>query len=200
MGNIHNNKQWRGFDKNINLASRVCRISDHNTALEKLKKECSDAHAYLTAENLPRHTWARSHFDPSTKCENVSNNWTEAFNAWIHEARDMPICKAVRLLHGMTMDMRWKRMQIAEKMGDFEAVQRVNSWVKEVCVQKAKDWIVRGCDGRVWAVEGPYSSYTVDLERKTCNCLHWEHTGIPCVHAICVIARNSTPERIDWGR
>ena len=29
--------------------------------------------------------------------------------------------------------------------------------------------------------------YTIDLKERTCTCRHWQVTGLPCTHALCII-------------
>lgn len=200
MANMHNNKHWKGFDDNINLAARCPRKSDHEKALKNLKKQCPDAEAYLTGENLPRECWARSHFDPSTKCENVTNNITESFNKWILKARDMPIVNAVMYIQDLWMTTRWERKRDSADWDDEDCVPRVKEWVVDVCEKKLHPWKVRGADGIKWNVVGDWTSYLVDLKEMTCNCQQWDHTGIPCVHAIAVLVNKTNKERIPWGK
>ncbi|XP_040998961.1 uncharacterized protein LOC121244794 [Juglans microcarpa x Juglans regia] len=38
-------------------------------------------------------------------------------------------------------------------------------------------------------------SYVVDLEKRTCSCLTWDMTGIPCLHAyICIVYSEQNPK------
>lgn len=201
LSNMHNNKHWRGYDGLINLASRTFSKRDHLANLEELKKECKPAYEYLTGPNLPKESWARSYFNAATKCENVSNNWTEAWNAWILETRDKPVTQMVMMIHTLVMKMRFGRQQQASKWRDEEVVPRVHEFVNKVCKHELKDWIVAGSDANTWQVTGRYGNwYIVDLNAQTCSCDHWKHTGMPCVHAISCLVDRSDASTIPWYR
>jgi hypothetical protein len=37
--------------------------------------------------------WYRSGFNPTIKCDYVTNNMVESFNNWIKDTKDMPVCE-----------------------------------------------------------------------------------------------------------
>ena len=47
--------------------------------------------------NYPPHTWVRAYFSGRCKSWVVDNNMVESFNAWILEARYMPIRQCLSL-------------------------------------------------------------------------------------------------------
>ncbi|KAF9596723.1 hypothetical protein IFM89_012922 [Coptis chinensis] len=82
-------------------------------AMEKLGTECSQAKDWFLKENVE--TWARSHFSHVTKCEHISNNFSESFNSWILELRDKPVVSFVDSYHILLMSFLYKRREKAKE-------------------------------------------------------------------------------------
>nr|DAD21049.1 TPA_asm: hypothetical protein HUJ06_022512 [Nelumbo nucifera] len=70
--------------------------------MEVIKSISRDAFEWLS--RIPPDTWSKHGFDPLVKSNDIINNWTESFNAWIGEARAMPIVE-------MLKDIRKRWMQ-----------------------------------------------------------------------------------------
>lgn len=41
--------------------------------------------------------------------------------------------------------------------------------------------------GHLHEVDDQSVAHTVDMDSHTCGCIKWQLTGIPCIHASCVI-------------
>ncbi|KAF6145436.1 hypothetical protein GIB67_032559 [Kingdonia uniflora] len=72
-----------------------------------------DAYEWLHRE--PYEYWARSHFDFSSKCKHIANNFSESFNNWILKIIDKPLHKAIECLNLMLMKLMYdRRLNAAE--------------------------------------------------------------------------------------
>ncbi|KAH0683984.1 hypothetical protein KY289_021736 [Solanum tuberosum] len=127
-------------------------------------------------------TWCRAYFD--TQCKNimVDNNFTESFNAWILEARHMPIIKMLEEI----------RLKVMRRLVSNEA--KVRSWKREFsppCIKLYNVYraIAHGCkvefngDFGYEVTEGD-DRHTINLKDKRCTCRAWDLSGIPSPHAI----------------
>ncbi|XP_015167010.1 uncharacterized protein [Solanum tuberosum] len=127
-------------------------------------------------------TWCRAYFD--TQCKNimVDNNFTESFNAWILEARHMPIIKMLEEI----------RLKVMRRLVSNEA--KVRSWKGDFsppCMKLYNVYraIAHGCkvefngDFGYEGTEGD-DRHTINLKDKRCTCRAWDLSGIPCPHAI----------------
>jgi hypothetical protein len=66
----------------------------------------------------------------------------------------------------------------------------------EQCGKDAGECIAHYAGDGLYEVECSYGTFVVDLRHRTCGCMQWDMTGIPCQHAISAILHNSTkPEQ-----
>ncbi|XP_070002469.1 uncharacterized protein [Nicotiana sylvestris] len=132
--------------------------------------------------NYPPKAWCRAYFD--TQCKNlmVDNNFTKYFNAWILDARHMPI---INMLENI-------RIKVMERLADYEG--KAMSWndnFSPPCMKLYHDYraISHACtlkfngDNGYEITEGK-DKYTMNLEKKRCTCRLWDLSVIPCPHAI----------------
>lgn len=71
------NKYWRGEDiKGLSWAAiSAYRVPDFKKCMEESDKAATEARAYLMKERTS--LWAGSHFDKLSKCDHLTNNFTE---------------------------------------------------------------------------------------------------------------------------
>ncbi|KAF6172509.1 hypothetical protein GIB67_007022 [Kingdonia uniflora] len=91
--------------------------------LNQLGIDIPEAKDYLEKE--PYEHWCRSHFDCTTKCEHITNNFSESFNWWMMKIIDKPLTKAFERLSFMLMKLMFVRRS------------KVESWDLGVLVPKA---------------------------------------------------------------
>ena len=68
--------------------------------------------------NYPSHTWVRAYFSGRCKSWAMDNNMVEIFNAWILEARDMPIRTMLEFRRKKTMNRLGMKGPLCEKWID----------------------------------------------------------------------------------
>ncbi|XP_070030188.1 uncharacterized protein LOC107801802 [Nicotiana tabacum] len=173
---------------------------DFKDQLKKMGELCEDEDASFAKDLLhyPPQSWCRAYFD--TQCKNmmVDNNFTESFNAWILEARYMPIIKMLEEIIIKVMNLlAINEDKIRKWNGDYNpsALMLYNDYraIAHYCkVEFNGDFgyeITQGDD-----------RHTLDLEHKKCTCRLWQLSGIRCPHAIKAIIydRGDPKEQIHW--
>ena len=90
-------------------AAKSYDLIGHNEAMERIKNINIDAWRYLA--NIPKCNWARHAFSVEIKCDHVTNNFTESFNAWVGELRGKNILALADGLRQKFMKKLHKRYQ-----------------------------------------------------------------------------------------
>ncbi|KAK4406336.1 hypothetical protein Sango_0640100 [Sesamum angolense] len=60
-----------------------------------------------------------------------------------------------------------------------KVLEKNSKQVGECILMKADDWHFQ--------IMGPYDQHTVDVLSRSCSCMRWDLTGIPCRHVISAI-------------
>ncbi|KAJ6806477.1 uncharacterized protein M6B38_174700 [Iris pallida] len=166
-------------------AAKAYKINDFRNHMEELQMQNKDAYDYLMNEDVC--TWARAHFDHTTKSEHITNNFSESFNNWIIKLRDKPILMLAKKYHTMMMTMFHKRRNLGNSWDENELVPTAVGWLDKMR-GNMKDFVYRGSDGIKWEVENCFNStWIVDVEARTCSCVQWQLSGFPCMHAIVIL-------------
>jgi hypothetical protein len=58
----------------------------------------------------------RSGFDPSIKCDYITNNMAEVFNNWVKDHKDLPVCDLADKIREMTMELFHRRRRIGDRL------------------------------------------------------------------------------------
>ncbi|KAG5568369.1 hypothetical protein H5410_064612 [Solanum commersonii] len=99
----------------------------------------------------------------------VDNNFIESFNAWILEARHMPIIKMLEEIRVKVMRRLVSNEAKVEFNGDF-------------------GYEVTKGDNR----------HTINLKDKRCTCRSWDLSGIPMLSRPCCMIRVEPGTQIHW--
>ncbi|KAF6162451.1 hypothetical protein GIB67_017339 [Kingdonia uniflora] len=160
--------------------------------LDQLKLDDPVAYDWLHRE--PYERWCRSHFNFSVKCERITNNFSESFNNWINKVRDKPLHKAIEKLNLMLMKLMYDRRLKAREWDQNGLVPRVVTYIEKM-LNFFDLYRVEGTTDKYFvAIYGSGQKWKVNLENFECQCREWQLTGLPCVHAVCVII----PMRHPW--
>ena len=118
--------------------------------------------------NYPLHTWIRAYFSGRCKLWAVDNNMVESFNAWILEARYMPIRTMLEFIRKKNMNMLGMKATLCEKLiNSFNPTCNENFQIN-------KD-ITVGCQvlfngDTCFEIQEGDDTHTVDLDKNTCTC------------------------------
>ncbi|XP_026458598.1 uncharacterized protein LOC113359134 [Papaver somniferum] len=105
-------------------AAKAYRNTYHNKYMATMETDNKRAHQWF--EDIPTHLWERSTFDTTSKCEHVTNNFSESFNSWSLDVRSKPLH---RILEGFNLKMMG--LMFDRKMKNHETSSRWNVDVKE---------------------------------------------------------------------
>ncbi|XP_059461824.1 uncharacterized protein LOC132190802 [Corylus avellana] len=171
--------------------------AEFHKEMDELKHISEDAYNYLS--NVDPSLWSRAWFNTFPRCDLLVNNLCECFNAYILNARDLPIISMLEFIRKKLM----KRYQ-TKKDGIHTMTGRL---CPRVVAKLDEIRQVAGHCYSTYARAGLYEvthnnkQYVVNLLRKTCGCRQWDMTGIPCAHAVSAIwFFNANPENYvdDW--
>lgn len=177
-------------------AARAYKKSTKTYWLEQLKskKDGQEYYDWLVARD--ENKFCRSHFMTYSKAEHITNNFSESFNKWILKIREKPPCMLVEDLMVMVMTLFRKRQLKARAMDGNGTVPRVKKTVA-MHLKKVQEFTYSGAEDGKFLVCGHGSTRNlVDLDKQVCDCLAWQMTGIPCIHAANIIAH----KRLDWSK
>lgn len=174
-------------------AARAYREEDHDKWMKQMLTDDKAAHEYLVKAD--KYCWGRAFFDTHSKCDHLTNNFSESFNNMIISLRDLPLVKLVQKYQLMVMSLLYKRRSNAEEsLVEPVVVPRVENLIKKY-KKSYKDYTTQGSTNWVHvAINRVGVTWTVDLKANTCSCCQWQVSGVPCVHAIAVII----PRRESW--
>ncbi|KAF6176281.1 hypothetical protein GIB67_023572 [Kingdonia uniflora] len=116
---LHPSKLTFISDRQKGLVEAVLQVFPHSnhrfyfrymyTNFKQLCRGVTELDANTWLEREPYESWCRSFFDASTKCEHVTNNFSESFNNWIVKIRDKPLNKMVERLDLMKITLMYER-------------------------------------------------------------------------------------------
>ncbi|XP_056864674.1 uncharacterized protein LOC108808175 [Raphanus sativus] len=158
-------------------------VGEFEEALEVLKKYNKGAFDTLQLQN-PR-TWSRAFFRVGSFCNDNLNNLCESFNKTIREARKKPLLEMLEDIRRQSMVRHAKRAILANRL-KTHFTKKVHAEI-ELNKENAKECRRYLACGNVHEVDDHSVAYSVDMDLKTCGCIKWQLTGIPCIHASCVI-------------
>ncbi|GJS01471.1 multidrug resistance-associated protein 5 [Tanacetum coccineum] len=105
-------------------------------------------------------------FEVNRGCEAIENGFNECFNSVIVNVRHKPLLTMLKDI----------RVIVIERMNKMKEISR--KWYPGVCpnIKKRLEWLK---EQKRSGSEG----FTVDEGKRTCSCMMWQLSGIPCVHA-----------------
>ncbi|XP_058783516.1 uncharacterized protein LOC131658211 [Vicia villosa] len=184
---------WKNFikqykDKELRGIVWQCAKSttepEFNAHMEKLKTLNEKAWSYLY--NIDKTTWVKAYFSHWPKLDNITNNMCEVWNNKIVKYREKPI---------LTM-MEELRCYLMRRMASHKRVlgtcKSILPPVQQRKIEKLKvesnKWTPQITGDDQYEVRRHGTSLGVNLDLQTCICQMWQLTGMPCIHAIAVIA------------
>ncbi|GAA0141993.1 hypothetical protein LIER_03004 [Lithospermum erythrorhizon] len=172
--------------------ARADNVPYYEHAMEKVKAVFNDV--YEALHKIDRKKWTRYAFCPLSNCLQLVNNWADAFNVFIINARDQPIIAMLNIIYYTIMT--WIEEERERKM---KCKGLVCPRVNELLVLRGKrvnEFITRSSRSPRYEVSYVRQCFVVDIEKRTCSCELWQLGGIPCVHAVCVFrSLNKDPRK-----
>ncbi|KAF9595645.1 hypothetical protein IFM89_001546 [Coptis chinensis] len=100
--------------------------------LERIN-EHDEKNGKIWLEKQPKRTWARAYFDLTSKCDVVTSNFSESFNAWILKIRDKPLFQFVDKYTLTVVALMHDRRELGLELTDGNLVPAVTDVIKRYC-------------------------------------------------------------------
>ncbi|KAF9602661.1 hypothetical protein IFM89_030549, partial [Coptis chinensis] len=91
----------------------------------------TDSAALDWLDNEPRECWARAHFDWTSKCDELTNNFSESFNSWILKIRDKPLVQFIDMYNLLLLKSIYDRRMLSMKSFEHGVVPNVLYMIKK---------------------------------------------------------------------
>ncbi|KAI3924989.1 hypothetical protein MKW92_028274 [Papaver armeniacum] len=139
---------------------------------------------------------ARHSYDPSARCPQMVNIFSKAFDLWITELKCLPICQFVMGFEAKLIQLFLTRRRNGILWKDGRIVPRASSKLGDQILRKD---LYYASSRPIWRRSQHHTLVTnicnrpsrnVSLLQKTCECGKWQISGVPCVHAVAVIAQH----------
>jgi len=143
-------------------------------------------------ENHPR-IWYRSGFSELSKCDYLTNNVSESFNAQIKHLKGLHLHELVDRIRELIMEKRYIRKKLAQQWQDgvlpqvMKDLNVISQNLKVVKITVSDDDFAEVTLLDDWNNQ---RRHTVNLKDNTCSCREWQETGKPCKHALAWILSN----------
>ncbi|XP_039143987.1 uncharacterized protein LOC120281143 [Dioscorea cayenensis subsp. rotundata] len=156
----------------------------YNTTIKDIKS--INIKAYKWIEDLGKKTeiWSRSQFSTVCKCDYITNNISESFNAWVAEARERPVLDLLDTIRQKIMVTMDKRRMTTKWKDDI--VPSVKKYVRNLS-RELTAYEVQRCSDSKAEISYKGQRCEVLLTNGICSCKKWQVSGIPCVHAMAFI-------------
>lgn len=144
-------------------------------------------------ENHHNRIWYRCGFSENSKCDYLTNNVSESFNAQVKQFKGLLVHELVDRLRELIMEKRYLRKKVARLWEDgilpnvIKDLNVISNNLKVVKVKVSDDDIAEVTILDDW---NNHKRCTVDLKNHKCSCREWQVTGKPCKHALAWILSN----------
>lgn len=173
-------------------AARASNPPYFEAAMNEIKKASVEAYEQLA--KIDPKKWTKSAFRPGNNCDELVNNWAEAFNKLLLRARDQPILQMLNTIHEKLM----KRL--------VTQAAKARAWRGDISPKAAKiiehresltvNYITVFNGHARYGVSTANHAWVVDVQKQTCSCGLWQLSGIPCVHGVCVYMAQNKDSRL----
>ncbi|XP_066396152.1 uncharacterized protein [Miscanthus floridulus] len=159
--------------------------------MQKIFDVAPDAIEFL--EQHHNRLWYRCGFSKKSKCDYLTNNVSESFNAQIRHMKGLLLHELVDGLRELIMEKRFLRRKIAREMRDgilpnvMKELNAINNNLKVVKISSSDEDVAEVTLLDNWNNQ---RRHIVDLQHHSCSCREWQLTGKPCKHALAWILSN----------
>ncbi|KAI3923300.1 hypothetical protein MKW98_026893 [Papaver atlanticum] len=149
-------------------------------------------------EACGKSSWARHSYNPSACCPQMVNIFSNAFNLWITKLKCLPICQFVMGFEAKLIQLFLTRQRNGRLWKDERTVPIASAKLGDQILHKI---LYHASSRPVWRSNHKtlvtnicnMPSRNVHLLLRTCDCGKWKISGVPCVHAVAVIAQHRPP-------
>jgi hypothetical protein len=159
--------------------------------MKKIFEFAPDTIDYL--EKNHSRLWYRCGFSEHSKCDYLTNNVSESFNAQIKKFKGLLLHELVDRIRELIMEKRYTRKMLARQWMEGilpNVMKDLNLISKHLKVVKVSVSDVDIAEVTILDEWNNQKRRTVDLQNKNCSCREWQVTGKPCKHALAWILSN----------
>ncbi|KAF6136942.1 hypothetical protein GIB67_000451 [Kingdonia uniflora] len=174
----HMNKNMKKYHKGTHLERLVWGVaksfkeSDKKKFLDELLLTDPATSEWLHKE--PYEYWARSHFDFSSKCEHITNNFSKSFNNWILKIINKPLHKAIECLNLMLIKLMYDWRLKAAEWDRQDLLPRAVEHITKICNQYGQLKIEGTIDQLFVVIVQNGQRWKFNLNRHECQCKEWQ--------------------------
>jgi hypothetical protein len=179
------------FTEHLYPAARAYTEGLFKWHMKKIHEVAPDAIKFL--EDYHSRIWYRCGFSEESKCDYLTNNVSESFNAQVKKYKALLVHELVDGLRELIMEKRYLRKKIGEQMEDgilpnvLKELNTISKNLRVVKVSVSDDHFAEVTLIDQW---NNTRRHTVDLANHKCSCREWQVTGKPCRHALAWILSN----------
>ncbi|KAK1592097.1 hypothetical protein Q3G72_019436 [Acer saccharum] len=129
----------------------------------------------------PKH-WSRHVFEPSIKCDHVTNNMIEAFNSLLGEYRVRTYLSLLEYIRRLVMTRFQQRKEDCSRWKS-EFPPTVNKKIMKASLGSRVLKMIHAGEGEYEMLDLT-GAYTAKLRDATCECGQWQISGVPCSHTL----------------
>lgn len=167
---------------NFLAAAHAIRLDNFKLHTEQIKRVSSQAYDWLM--KVEPEYWTSTLFK-GEPYNHVTVNVAEFYTKWIEEVRESLIIQKIEVLRCKTMELiNTRRMDSSTWPMKLTPLKE-----QKLREQRSKAYGLRVLfsSDTLFEVHGD-STNVVDVEKRSCSCLAWKPTGLPCSHAIAVFS------------
>nr|XP_017223024.1 PREDICTED: uncharacterized protein LOC108199627 [Daucus carota subsp. sativus] len=155
----------------------------HQNAMKQIENISKPA--YEALKKIDPKMWSKAFISTHSNADNVENNLSECFNAWIVNERYLPLLNMLQEIHFKLMNrIRDKRDEMLSSQN--QVCPRIKKRLDKN-VTLSREWRAAWDGQSKYLVKQSTRAVRVDLSKKSCDCRIFDLTGIPCSHAIAAI-------------
>ncbi|WVZ52457.1 LOW QUALITY PROTEIN: hypothetical protein U9M48_003511 [Paspalum notatum var. saurae] len=174
-GNFIKYYQCDLFTEHLYQAARAYTEGLFKWHMSKIYEYAPDAIFYL--QDYHNKIWYRSGFSEISKCDYLTNNVSESFNAQVKHLKGLLLHELVDELRELIME----KLQCKILPAVIKELNVISKNLKAVKVARSDDQFAEVTLLDQW---NNSKRHIVDLENKSCSCRQWQVTGKPCSHAL----------------
>ncbi|KAE8698305.1 guanosine-3',5'-bis(diphosphate) 3'-pyrophosphohydrolase-like [Hibiscus syriacus] len=166
-------------------SARAPRLEGFQQAAENLKAISPEVYDWVI-QSEPEH-WANAFFG-GARYNHMVSSFGQEFYSWVSEAHEFPITHMINLLRGKMMESIYKRRVDSSQWMTTLTPSNEEKLQKETAMARSLQVLLT--HGSIFEVRGECVEGTsvevVNIDHWDCSCKGWQHTGLPCCHAIAV--------------
>ena len=176
-------------------AADATNTQDFDVIIGEIRTLNSNAAEWLMSTADPSH-WATCKFS-GKRFGHLTSNIAESLNAWLLEARAMPILGMMELIRQKIMSWFYERRINGETSkartglvnGEITRnalVGYAEKFIRE-SIQRGRLYRILPSTNDVFEIHTPKHVRIVYVDKKICTCGQWQDMGLPCAHAAAAI-------------